>query len=318
LATETVNFSGTAATATLSLGSTVTSVRASDSQTTVRLVIRDSLNNILPATSGTTWSLHSSDTGVVSAASCGTYTYNVVTGYSACAITIGDTGTTKLKIANFAQGATTLPTTQIVSNELELRVVGGIASIKLAFDKSVYAPGEAATLTLTARDANSFVVPSQTVSGLLSSAGIDFNNITDNTDTVIALTAGVRTYSVNAPTVSGLWIATYRGGSGVATAGQVTLSETVTVVDPAEEAANSALDAAQEATDAAIAATDAAILAQEAADEAASAAIAAQETAQAAVDAVTALSAEVTKLVAQLATLQKLLNRVAKRVGVKL
>ena len=47
------------------------------------------------------------------------------------------------------------------------------------------------------------------------------------------------------------------------------------------------------------------------------AAVAAQETAQAAVDAVTALSAEVTKLVAQLATLQKLLNRVAKRVGVK-
>jgi D-arabinose 1-dehydrogenase-like Zn-dependent alcohol dehydrogenase len=146
---------------------------------------------------------------------------------------------------------------------------------------------------------------------------LDFNVGTDVSDTVITFSAGVSTSTYVMPATGQQVVLSYTGGAGLSGT-QTADSVTVTVLDPAEEAANSALDAAQEATDAAIAATDAAILAQEAADEAASAAIAAQETAQAAVDAVTALSAEVTKLVAQLATLQKLLNRVAKRVGVKL
>jgi len=320
LATETLSFSGTASAATLTLGNTVTSKQASDSQTVVRLVVRDALLNILPSTSDS-WFVHSSDTRVVSNSSstggC-IYSYSVTTGYATCGITLGDTGTTKIKVANFAFGtaAASLPTTQIVSAEFDLRVVGSAAKVAIAFDKKSYASGEQATITLTATDADGFVVPSQTIAALTT--GIDYSSGTDVTETTVALTKGVKTYTVNVPTVSGNFVALVKGGAGLPTAGQVTTGETVTVVDLAEEAANSALDAAQEATDAAIAATDAAILAQEAADEAASAAIAAQETAQAAVDAVTALSAEVTKLVAQLATLQKLLNRVAKRVGVKL
>ncbi len=320
LATETVSFSGAAASATLTLGNTVTSKQASDSQTVVRLVIKDAASQILPATSDS-WFIHSSDTRVVSnstsSAGC-IYSYSTSLGYATCGITVGDTGTTKIKVANFAFGtaAASLPTTQIVTDEFDLRVVGSAASVGLAFDKKSYAGGEQATITLTAKDANGFVVPSQTIAALTT--GIDYSSGTDVTETTVALTKGVKTYTVTAPTVSGNFVALVKGGAGLPTAGQVTTGETVTVVDLAEEAANSALDAAQEATDAAIAATDAAILAQEAADEAASAAVAAQETAQAAVDAVTALSAEVTKLVAQLATLQKLLNRVAKRVGVKL
>jgi len=320
LATETVSFSGAPATATLTLGKTVTSKQASDSQTVIRLVIKDATGGILPATSDS-WFVHSSDTKVVSnATSTGgcLYSYSTATGYATCGITLGDTGTTKIKVANFAFGtaAASLPTTQIVSAEFDLRVVGTAATVGLAFNKTSYAEGEEATITLTAKDANGFVVPSQTL--VLLAAGIDYSSGTDVTDTSVALTEGVKTYKVNVPTVGGNFVALIKGGAGLPTAGQVTSGETVTVINAAEDAANSALDAAQEATDAAIAATDAAILAQEAADEAASAAIAAQETAQAAVDAVTALSAEVTKLVAQLATLQKLLNRVAKRVGVKL
>jgi hypothetical protein len=321
LATETVNFSGAASTATLTLGKAVTSKQASDSQTIVRLVIEDAAKNILPVSSDS-WFVHSSDTSVVSNATSTTgcrYTYNTTNKYATCGITLGDTGTTKIKLANFAFGtaAASLPATQIVSNELDLRVVGSAATVKLAFDKSVYAKGEEITFTVTARDADGFVIPSQTVSGLLS-AGVDFTPGTDITDTVVALTDGVGKLTATASQLTGAFTAVYKGGAGLPTAGQTLDTLTATVFDGAEEAANSALDAAQEATDAAIAATDAAILAQEAADEAASAAIAAQETAQAAVDAVTALSAEVTKLVAQLATLQKLLNRVAKRVGVKL
>jgi len=321
LATETVNFSGRAATATLTLAKAVTSKLASDSQTIVRLVIADAAGNILPASSDS-WFVHSSDTAVVSNATSTTgclYAYNTATARATCGITVGDTGTTKIKLANFAFGtaAASLPATQIVSNELDLRVVGAAATVKLAFDKSVYAKGEEITLSVTARDANGFVVPSQTVANLLR-AGVDFTPGTDLADTTVALTDGVGSLTATASQLTGAFTAVYRGGTGLPTAGQTWDTITATVFDGAEEAANSALDAAQEATDAAIAATDAAILAQEAADEAASAAVAAQETAQAAVDAVTALSAEVTKLVAQLATLQKLLNRVAKRVGVKL
>jgi hypothetical protein len=316
LATETITFSGAAASATASLGHTVTSKQASDSQTVVRFVVRDAATNPL-ATPGN-WFIHSSDTKVVSngtAACAGAY--SAALGYGTCGITIGDTGTTKIKIANYAASATTLPTTPIVSNEVDLRVVGSAAAVKLSFDKTTYSKEDEATLTLTVTDANGYVVPSQTVASLLS-AGIALTPGTDVADTSIALTKGVATFTATAPSLAGSWVAVYKGGAGLPTAGQVTDTVTVNVFDPTEEAANSALDAAQEATDAAIAATDAAILAQEAADEAASAAVAAQETAQAAVDAVTALSAEVTKLVAQLATLQKLLNRVAKRVGVKL
>jgi hypothetical protein len=319
LATETINFSGRAATATLTLGKNVTSKQASDSQTIVRLVIADAAGNILPVSSDS-WFVHSSDTLVVSNATSSAgclYSYNTATARATCGITIGDTGTTKIKLANFAFGtaAASLPTTQIVSNELDLRVVGAAASVKLAFDKSVYAKGEEITLNVTARDADGFVVPSQTVANLLR--GVDFTPGTDLTDTTVALTDGVAKLTSTASQLTGAFTAVYRGGTGLPTAGQTWDTLTATVFDGAEEAANSALDAAQEATDAAIAATDAAILAQEAADEAASAAVAAQETAQAAVDAVTALSAEVTKLVAQIATLQKLLNRVAKRVGVR-
>jgi hypothetical protein len=321
LATETVSFSGAAATATLTLAKERTSKQASDSQTVVRLAIRDAASGVLASTSDS-WFVHSSDTRVVSnATSTGgcLYNYSTSLGYATCGITLGDTGTTKIKLANFAFGtaAASLPTTQIVSNELDLRVVGSAATVKLAFDKSVYAKGEQITFTVTASDVNGFVVPSQTVQGLLS-AGVDFTPGTDLTDTVVALTDGVGRLTATASQLTGAFTAVYKGGAGLPTAGQTFDTLTATVFDGAEEAANSALDAAQEATDAAIAATDAAILAQEAADEAASAAVAAQETAQAAVDAVTALSAEVTKLVAQLATLQKLLNRVAKRVGVKL
>ncbi|NDB08554.1 MAG: hypothetical protein EBX97_07835, partial [Actinobacteria bacterium] len=160
--------------------------------------------------------------------------------------------------------------------------------------------------------------------GALTSAGLDYNVGTDMTDTVITFGAGVKTYTYVMPSTGQKVVLTYTGGAGISGGTQSADSATVIVKDPAEEAANSALDAAQEATDAAIAATDAAVLAQESADAAAVAAEAAAETAaeaadaaKAAVDAVTKLSAEVTKLLTQFATLQKLMTRIAKKVGVK-
>jgi len=214
-----------------------------------------------------------------------------------------------------------------------ITVSGAASKGTIALDKTAYTAGEKAILTITAKDRADRVVsnaahnpffnfrldpsskdPAFTVTTGGDAAGGTFTNLATYVTSGTTFVNGTDTAVVYMPTVAGTY--TFIGGQAGETTTPVSL--TFTVIDESVEAANSALDAAQEATDAAIAATDAAILAQEAADEAASAAIAAQETAQAAVDAVTALSAEVTKLVAQLATLQKLLNRVAKRVGVKL
>ena len=326
---KSLTFSGAAATAALALptGVTTTGVLASDSQSVLRVTPKDSAQNLV--TSNVSMFVHSSDTRVVAnstnADSC-TVSATVALGYGTCGVKIVDSGTTKIKLANFAFGTTaaSLPTTQVVTNEVDLIISGNAASFTLSFDKRTYKPGEAAKVTVTVLDAANRPIGNQTLVSLFDTGGVTatpaITGATVETVTVAAATHGVGkfTYSVTMPTVAGEVVAVAKGYLALPTAGRVAVYDTVTVFDPSEEAANSALDAAQEATDAAIAATDAAILAQEAADEAASAAIAAQETAQAAVDAVTALSAEVTKLVAQLATLQKLLTRVAKKVGLKI
>jgi hypothetical protein len=319
-ATKTVTFFGTAASATLSARFGTVSKTGNDSATALQVNIKDALQANFTQASYPMY-VHSSDTKVVSNGACsGFVTVSATTGLGACSLSglIVDSGTAKIKVANYAAESTTAQAAAgFVTGEVTIKVVGQAKTVKATFDKAVYNPGDEATVTLTFTDGLGNVVDSHTsLSGALA-AGLDYNVGTDMTDTVITFGAGVKTYTYVMPSSGQKVVLSYKGGAGLAGT-QTADSVTVTVIDPAEEAANSALDAAQEATDAAIAATDAAILAQEAADEAASAAIAAQETAQAAVDAVTALSAEVTKLVAQLATLQKLLNRVAKRVGVKL
>jgi hypothetical protein len=321
-ATKTLTFFSSAKSATLSAAVGKVSKTGNDSATALRVVLRDA-NSSLVAGTATNMYIHSSDTKVVSNGLC-SVTVSATTGFGNCSLSgrVVDSGTTKIKVANFAfESITThaaLTTSYVSAEEVTIQVVGAPTKVKATFDKSSYNPGESAKVTLTLTDGLGNVVDTHTsLSGALAAGGLDFNVGTDVSDTVITFSAGVSTSTYVMPATGQQVVLSYTGGAGLSGT-QTADSVTVTVLDPAEEAANSALDAAQEATDAAIAATDAAILAQEAADEAASAAIAAQETAQAAVDAVTALSAEVTKLVAQLATLQKLLNRVAKRVGVKL
>jgi hypothetical protein len=319
--TKTLTFFSTAKSTGLSAVAGTVSKTGIDSATALRVTLKDANSNNVAGTA-TNMYIHSSDTKVVTNGLC-SVTVSTSLGYGTCSLSgrVADSGTTKIKVANYAYESITthaaLATSFVSPEEVTIKVVGAPKTVKATFDKAAYNPGEEATVTLTFTDGLGNLVDSHTsLSGALA-AGLDYNVGTDMTDTIITFGAGVKTYTYVMPSTGQKVVLSYKGGAGL-TGTQTADSVTVTVIDPAEEAANSALDAAQEATDAAIAATDAAILAQEAADEAASAAIAAQETAQAAVDAVTALSAEVTKLVAQLATLQKLLNRVAKRVGVKL
>lgn len=212
-----------------------------------------------------------------------------------------------------------------IADTATVRVEGTAAKVAVSFDKDQYTPGEAATITVSVLDAEGLPLSGNKLySNLFATGGItssyafgvgsDAINVTSvTTDTKTA----TKTFKVFMPTAEVDVIISATGGTSLVDAGRVLVIDTATVFNPTRAATDAAVDAAQDATDAAIAATDAAILAQEAAEEAASAAIAAQETAQAAVDAVTALSAEVTKLVVQFAAIQKLLNKVAKRVGVK-
>jgi len=326
-ATKTVTFFGTAKSASLSAIVGKVSKTGIDSATALRVGIKDA--NGANYTTAYPMYVHSSDTRVVSNGVCagGTVTVGATTGWGSCSLSglVADSGTTKIKVANFAYESTTAQKTAgFVTAEVDIRVVGAPKTVKATFDKASYTPGEQATVTLTWTDGLGQVVDSHTtLAGALAAGGLDYNVGTDVTDTIITFGAGVKTYTYTMPSTGQKVTLSYTGGAGLAGT-QTADSVTVTVIDPAEEAANSALDAAQEATDAAIAATDAAVLAQESADAAAVAAEAAAETAaeaaeaaKAAVDAVTKLSAEVTKLLTQLATLQKLMNRIAKKVGVK-
>jgi hypothetical protein len=320
--TKSVVFYGTVASASLAAAKAVVQ-KDVNSSTALRVTLKDA--NQALALTATDMYVHSSDTKVVSnGTSACSVTVSATDGYASCPITIVDSGTVKLKVANYAASATTLPTTPIVSNEVEITVAGAPAKVAIAFNKRTYTPGEAAKIVVTVTDGSGRLAADQAIVSLFATGGITVapagtGTVSAETVTITAATygQGKYEYSYTMPLTGSTVVASATGGTGLVAAGRVAVADTVTVIDPAEDAANSALDAAQEATDAAIAATDAAILAQEAADEAAAAATAAQETAQAAVDAVTALSGQVTKLVAQLATLQKLINRIAKKVGVK-
>jgi hypothetical protein len=269
--------------------------------------------------------LVSSDTTIATEGTC---TFDTTDKLHYCSVVGVKAGETKFKIRN---GSTAALSTVTSAEFAGPRVTSAtVASLKIEFDKAAYAPGEKARIYVTALDKDGKLLAGDTYTNAFATGGITssvaFSSGSDTITSVSVTTspdasattgakAGAAMYTVYMPFSKGTITLTAKGGASLPVAGQVALTASASVVDDSVDAA---VDAAQEATDAAIAATDAAILAQEAADEAASAAIAAQETAQAAVDAVTALSAEVTKLVAQLATLQKLLNRVAKRVGVKL
>jgi hypothetical protein len=194
------------------------------------------------------------------------------------------------------------------------------AAVKLAFDKSTYAPFEKATITVTPVDAAGKTLGTKQISNLFATGGITSNvafGSASDTLTAVTLTtaaansastvAGAYVYTVYMPAQGDVTI-TATGGTGLAAAGQVKVTATASVVNTSVDAAT---DAANEATDAANAATDAALAAADAADAATAAA-------QDASDAVAALSASVSKLIsslrAQITSLTNLVIKIQKKV----
>jgi hypothetical protein len=219
--------------------------------------------------------------------------------------------------------ASSTDTTGVSSAKVAVRV-GTLtpASVAVAFDKTTYAPGEKALITLTVKDADGNNVPSGVYTGILKTGGLVSSYALGSTSDTMTDTAlryvvdGVQTYTVFMPlnsttvTVTGTTgSTTAAANAGLATANQakaisVAASTVNTVSDAAQAAAESAEAAANDATDAAITAGEAA--------EAASA------LAQEAVDAVAELSASVTKLTsalkAQITTLTNLVIKIQKKV----
>jgi len=196
------------------------------------------------------------------------------------------------------------------------------ATVKVAFDKATYAPGEKAVVTVTPLDATGKTIAASTgnylaaaltsnvafVSGGTTTTSLAAASVTTDAYAGTDKSAGSQSFVIYMPMASGTVTLTGKGGSSLPLAGQVAVTASATVVNASVDAAT---DAANEATDAANAATDAALAAADAADAATAAA-------QDASDAVAALSAQVEKLVAslkaQLTSLTNLVIKIQKKV----
>ena len=198
----------------------------------------------------------------------------------------------------------------IASAPISTRVEGAAATVKLAFDKSEYLPGEAATIKVTVVDIAGLPVSGKTHANLFATGGIVSSYAFGSGSDVITGvsvttdTETVKTFKVFMPLTETEVKITATGGTSLPVAGQIAVSATAKVV-------NKASDAAKEAQAAANAATDAALAAVKAAD-------AATAQAQAAVDAVAKLSADVSSLIAslkkQITSLTALVVKIQKKV----
>jgi hypothetical protein len=253
-------------------------------------------------------------------------TYNPTYGFHACPSAGTAAGTAKLKVMDATKDAdATIATTDaaVISATTSVRVsTASPASVKIAFDKATYSPGEKAYVWVTVLDSAGQALPAGTYANVFAAApttnvalGANSSGPASTTVTIAGATdaetdsnAGAQTFVVYMPFASGDVTYTATGSVGLAAAGRVAVSATASVVNSSVDAAT---DAANEATDAANAATDAALAAADAADAATAAA-------QDASDAVAALSASVSKLIsslrAQITSLTNLVIKIQKKV----
>jgi hypothetical protein len=215
LGTKTVTFYGPTASFSAKVAKAILGVSANTGAVT--FTAADSASNVLndeyQATGGTqeTWYAISGDTTIATVASL-TYASDSGT----VAVTGVKAGSTTITIAN----ASTIAAATIKSAPVTVRVGStAVASVKVAFDKATYAPGEKAVITLSLLDASNLpVVPTTAqyelwASGYALATDYAFTNgssITSETSVALAATtvagtstAGAKTYVVYMPAVGG-------------------------------------------------------------------------------------------------------------------
>jgi len=380
--TKSVVFTGRATTFTVTGysaairgGSTVAYTGASDSATAAATAFRftaaDAAGNAVTAATLSTdkgegaFYAISSDTAVLAkgeagatyaasgdrrspALTCSYDSTSSVKGYWYCEGRVYDSGTVTVTIVDSrtltASGNVTTATTDAVykSSAFSITYAGAGNTGTIAFNKTSYNVGEAATLTTTTLDgagrkpadgtaASNFTslswkntAPVFGENTSLNAAQGSFTNLITYLGVAVYF-QGTDTALVYMPTTAGTY--TLQGKTGIETAVKDLL--TITVSDPtqtaikasadaATAAADAATDAAAEAIDAANAATDAANLAAEAADAATVAAEEARDAADAATAAVEELATQVATLMAalkaQITTLANTVAKIAKKV----
>jgi hypothetical protein len=349
LATKTVTFFGTPASAVTNLSDTYTALgTAGTTSVTLSGQVKDSGGNALA--SGQVY-VFSSDTKIAgnvptsavfgqTSHACNSYLGSSASTYRLnCPIILRDTGVVTLTVGD----SWTIAGSSWTSTAIELTITGNIvSSATVSFDKATYAPGERAVITITTKDLagrllaqgasgthgaapiSNYTLTGVTTAGIRGTAGASDN--TYSTTITNYLDTGIETRVVTMPSFGADVSYTIYAPNHPASLGTNTaVTATAKVVDPnataiatAQAAADAATDAALEAIDAANAATDAANLAAEAADAATVAAEEARDAADAATAAVEALATEVATLMAalkaQITTLARTVAKIAKKV----
>jgi hypothetical protein len=157
----------------------------------------------------------------------------IVDGVAKFALTGVTSGTAGIKVST---GSTATTAGAVVSNTASVRVEGSAASVKVAFDKPVYAAGELATITVTPVDAKGLVLSGKTFANLFATGGITssyaFGAASDSLTAVSVTTDanGVKAYKVYMPLTDVAINVTAKGGASLPTASQVEVSATANVV----------------------------------------------------------------------------------------
>jgi hypothetical protein len=313
LATKTLTFYGAAATISASLQKAVLTAGAGATGA-VLVTLKDASGTAVSKT--TTFYVTSSDTTKISGSYSGQSvdykTKNLVDGVNVGAgylvtLTGVAAGTASVVVGTKSSAAAT---TGVEAAAVSVRVGSSTAAnVKVSTDKSSYAPGEKATVTVKLIDKDGLAVADNNYTAVFAAGGIKASySLTGDTTTVVdfsgayGIVNGEYSYTVFMPVTEGDVKFSWTTGTGLATANQGVAGSLV--VSVSSVATSAAIDAANEAAQAASDATDAALAAADAAD--------------AATTAVAALSAQVNKLVAalkaQITTLTNLVLKIQKKV----
>jgi len=319
LATEKVTFFGDAAKVVATVKKAVIGGTSSVADV-LSVVVTDAAG--VSVSNLSTVNIVSSDvTKIAGAYTSAAATYSTTTGAYLVPLTPVAAGSANITVTTKASATAT---TGVDAAAVSVRVGSKTpASVSVTTDKSSYAPGEKATITVKLLDATGLeLAGDETYTAIFATGGISSSytlgsGSADTTGTgVISYADGGKTYSVYMPVTEGDVKFSWTTGStaaasttGLATANQAVAGSVTVAVSSA--ATSAAIDAANEAAQAASDATDAALAAADAAD-------AATTKAQEAVDAVATLSAQVSKLItalkAQITTLTNLVIKIQKKV----
>jgi len=175
-------------------------------------------------------------------------TYRAANTTHYCPITATAAGTGKFKVIDAATTALATATSNEVTVTSKQAVV---ATVKIGFNKSTYAPGEVGTIVITPLDADGKTLPATAITSGLASGGITSNldltynggavTLTGTTITTSAYSgsttqAGSQLIFFSAPTVGGKINLTAKGGTGLPIAGQVSISASADITDNASAA----------------------------------------------------------------------------------